>query len=344
MAWTFISAASDLCQRLGYHRSRPPRDDDKSLRAAQERLFWTIHRMDKGLSFRFGRPSNIRDAEITLPHNPKEPRFTKVARIQGRAYDELYSPAALSRPIAERARIIEILGTELRVLIGETHAEIFDATNQPGDSEADPMRVVYLQCDLVCQYSLLALIWRAAPVVQGPSSVSEDCVAIARETLDIHHQCMLAVNNCKGDPSMVIRYINWAIMHIPFVPFSILFTRAIQLLDFADLARLENFATSLGPGTDSSESFTHPYRLYDLLCKAARIYIDRNIPSSSTDATLVDNPSISLGQFDFGSIVPDAGMVEGGNLGIDDAQMYDLSDWYYSNQQIMNLLDEDLMF
>jgi len=125
MAWTFISAASGLCQTLGYHRQHSSRENGQPLRAAQELLFWTVYKLDKGLSLRFDRPSNIRDAEITLPFDPDEPQATRLGRIQGRVYDQLYSPVGLSRPDEERGHIAETLARELRELISETHIKIF---------------------------------------------------------------------------------------------------------------------------------------------------------------------------------------------------------------------------
>ena len=84
------------------------------------------------------------------------------------------------------------------------------ASEQLSDSETDPMRVIYLQCDLVCQSSLLVLILRAIPTAPGfPGGASDDYIAVARETLDIHEQCMTIVRNCKTDPFLVMKYINW---------------------------------------------------------------------------------------------------------------------------------------
>jgi len=124
MAWTFISAASSLCQTLGYHRLYPPKENDRPLRAAQERLFWTVYKLEKGLSLRLGRSSKIRDDEITLPFDPNEPRSNRLGRIQGKIYDQLYSPVGLSQPDDERGHIAEELAGELRELINETHVEI----------------------------------------------------------------------------------------------------------------------------------------------------------------------------------------------------------------------------
>ncbi|KAI1414111.1 hypothetical protein F5Y13DRAFT_179093 [Hypoxylon sp. FL1857] len=331
VAWTFISTAADFCQRLGYHRLRPSRRSDQSLQAAQERLFWSVYKYDKSLSLRSSRPSNIRDTEITLPLNPNEPRSTRLARIQGKVYEELYSPTGLSQPDDKRSHTAELLAAELRGLINETHVEISDAPSQNGDGGTDPMRVVYLQCEILCESSLLALILRAVPAAQGSlSGISDDCVAVARDTLDVHHQCMMEVRGCKTDSSMVTKYINWAILHSPFVPFSILFTHAVQLLDYTDLARLDRFAASLKPEEGSADSATHPYRLYELLCQAARFYVESNTSSFPG----AENPLNSLDQFDFVQFEADIG----------NSQNSGLSDWYYGNQQIMNLLDEDVMF
>jgi hypothetical protein len=123
MAWAFISAASDICQTLEYHRVRSLRGNDQ-LRAAQERLFWAVYRFEKAISFRLGRSSNIRDSEITLPIGPEEPRTTRMARLHGKVYDQLYSPVGLSRLDHEREYMAKALAEELRGLINDTQVEI----------------------------------------------------------------------------------------------------------------------------------------------------------------------------------------------------------------------------
>ena len=125
MAWTFVSTASNLCQTLGYHRLAFPRESEKPFRAAQERLFWTVHELDKGLSLRLGRPSNICDTRITISFEANVPRHTRLARIQGKAYDQLCSPAAPSQPSNECGHMIEVLSRELQEIIDETRAECF---------------------------------------------------------------------------------------------------------------------------------------------------------------------------------------------------------------------------
>ena len=139
---------------------------------------------------------------------------------------------------------------------------------------------------------------------------------------------------------------------MPFVTFSILFTRTIQLRDLEDLARLDRFAASLQPATnveaDFAKSSTHPHRLYKLLCQAARLYFDSypNTDSSATDPSLgeIHNPLNSLDDFDFVDYGMDPDAALGRMLGVGNAQTNGLSEWYYANQQIMGLLDEDVHF
>lgn len=134
LAWTFISTAADFGQRLGYHRVRPSSTEaihnDGPLRAAQERLFWTVHMLEKGLALRLGRASNIRDTEITIPRGELDGSWsTRLAMIHGHVHDWLYSPRGLSQPADERSSLAMTLAGEVRGLINETRAEILVSTS-----------------------------------------------------------------------------------------------------------------------------------------------------------------------------------------------------------------------
>ncbi|KAF2877676.1 hypothetical protein BDV95DRAFT_535423 [Massariosphaeria phaeospora] len=344
IAWTFISAAADLCLTLGYHRNCSQPISDDSLQSAQQSLFWIVHRIEKGLSLKLNRPSNIRDADVNFPDDENMDRGTKIARIQGRVYDQLYGPAALQRPNDERGHNAEALAKELRDLIDQGHLEIYEAQKLPVGDNEDPMRVTYMRFDLICQSSLLTLVLRAVSPKPGfLNMASGECVAAARETLEMHHTCMLGMQASKGSPFLVMKYLSWAILHVPFVAFSILFTRAVQLLDIDDLAFLDRFEASLRPEADSSKSITHPYRLYELLCQAARLYIESVSFPATVDPVLSQKFPGFLGEFEpshFGEVGS-----PGRDTSIDaNTQMFGLSDWYYSNQQMMSLLDEDIAF
>lgn len=69
------------------------------------------------------------------------------------------------------------------------------------------MKIVYLYCDLVCESSLLVLILRAI-TTPDDLKASEDCITVARNTLDLHEQCMELVRGCK-DPELVTKYTTW---------------------------------------------------------------------------------------------------------------------------------------
>lgn len=134
-----------------------------------------------------------------------------------------------------------------------------------------------------------------------------------------------------------------AILHTPFIPYSVVFTCAVQLSDDNDLARLDRFAKSLTPQDHDAESLTHPHRLYELLSQAARLCVG----SGSNLLSLPANVTVS----NFSPRME----VEGGGDNIQqvhvartfesiDDSMFDLIDWYSGNQQLMSLLDESILF
>jgi hypothetical protein len=123
LAWVFISTASNICQTLGYHRACPSSDSEELLQAAQTCLFWNIYRMEKALSLLLGRASTIRDSDVTLPLDAEEDRHTRLGRIQGMIYDQLYSVAGSTQTDDfARGRIAIQLAKELREVIKKTHA------------------------------------------------------------------------------------------------------------------------------------------------------------------------------------------------------------------------------
>ncbi|GAP85999.2 putative C6 transcription factor [Rosellinia necatrix] len=342
LAWTYISSAANLCQTLGLHRLTGSERGDSS-QETEVNLFWMVVLLEKSLSLRLGRPSNLRDAEVTtpLPSNPNIRRCSQTSRIQGRIYDQLYSPTGLAGLDADRGAMAQVLASELGRIIHETKAACHDALVAPG-AEQDKLRAVYLKIELVKQLSLLTLILRAIPVPAGSvGTITDGCAAAARETLDMHQQCMSAIQDNMSDQPMTNRYLNWGILHTPFVPFSVLFTRAVQLSDTADLIYLDRFSESLRLGETSAESITHPYRLYNLLCRAARLYIEQNDPVvfDEADVRSVDPWSV----FDFAAFGNGAtDGLDGSGLNAHPTQ--DLGHWFYGNQQLMGLLDDEIMF
>ncbi|KAF5258513.1 hypothetical protein FOXYS1_10904 [Fusarium oxysporum] len=322
---------------LGYHRLDSPKDGHQHI---QSDLFWVVYAYEKGLSLRLGRCSGVRDSEVSLTRQENQHRSIRLGRIQGKAYDQLYSPESLTTSNATRCEVADSLSQELQSIIDETHHEIAQALTERRDMNDDPMRVIYLHCDLVCQSALTAMVLRVLPGSQG-MEVHESCLTVARNTLDLHDQCMKLVNGCK-DPLLIRRYINWAILHTPFFPFSIVFTHAVRYSIVEDFDRLDRFASSFKPESSQSEPATHPHRLYELLSKAARLsakacpelsHTSESL-SSSTDFTMIDPEAVNT--------VDEIAATDA--IGTEYDASFQIGDWFHSNQQFMRLLHEDVPY
>jgi hypothetical protein len=133
-----------------------------------------------------------------------------------------------------------------------------------------------------------------------------------------------------------------AIVHCPFPPFSILLTHAIQLMDTSDIDYLEGFAASLEPSGSAvkSDSITQPHHIYSILCKAARLYLEFNSGRMDSDLfglgsdTFPGVDHVGQGLSRTGAAAPPEFQHEEGWLG----------EWFYGNQLIMSVLDEDAFF
>ena len=89
------------------------------------RLFWSVYCLDKGLSLRLGRASAIQDYDVSIaptfnlddvpgPWKSIYTLWITLSRIQGKVYEQLYSPAALSQPETERVAHARRLAAEMK--------------------------------------------------------------------------------------------------------------------------------------------------------------------------------------------------------------------------------------
>jgi hypothetical protein len=137
LCWVMVSAAAGLCQNLGYHRINTMINDTPEERNNKIHIFWMIYMFDKTLSLRLGRASIIQDWDISLPFilpgdYDKDVRdgvtmlsyWIKVAQIQGRTYEQLFSPAAFLKSSEERTQS----AVELVKAMNQTWYERADAT------------------------------------------------------------------------------------------------------------------------------------------------------------------------------------------------------------------------
>ncbi|RGP81061.1 hypothetical protein FLONG3_850 [Fusarium longipes] len=185
------------------------------------------------------------------------------------------------------------------------------------------------------------MVLRAIPTGMD-AEADERCVTVARNTLDLHEQCMRLVDGCK-DPLLIKRYISWAILHTPFFPFSIVFDHAVRHSDTDDLGRLERFAASFKSDVANREAATHPHRLYELLSQAARLcvqldsespYSSMTVPSLGDSAMTESEVADTLNYTTVDDMVFTSGQERAFNIG----------DWFHGNQQFLRLLHEDIAY
>ena len=120
---------------------------------------------------------------------------------------------------------------------------------------------------------------------------------------------------------------------MPFVPFIILVTHAVQTSNFDDIVRLETFVDTLKPSATPITS-THPYRLYGLLCQIARSSIES---PTSVDSMMNEELFVGFENVDFSAYF---GMGNENHNG-SEVPLDNLSGWYYNNQNLMNMFDGD---
>lgn len=120
-AWMLISNAMTACQTLGYHRIDRNSGGDKDM---QTQLFWAVYTYENSLSLRLGRCSGIRDSDITLPIEPNQHRAIRLGRIQGKVYNQLYSPEGLSSADDVRGEAAEGLAQQVQAIIDESQADV----------------------------------------------------------------------------------------------------------------------------------------------------------------------------------------------------------------------------
>lgn len=105
-------------------------NDSYTVKQNKRRLFWSVYVTEKALSLRLGRASSIQDYDISLPTTFEllgdfepwrtiYPLWINLARIQGKVYEMLYSPAALRKPADERASYARQLAAEMQMNVEE---------------------------------------------------------------------------------------------------------------------------------------------------------------------------------------------------------------------------------
>ncbi|KAK3354419.1 hypothetical protein B0H65DRAFT_437777 [Neurospora tetraspora] len=293
LAWQLNSSAVMICQTLGYHRlpattSGASSANDDVSNDTKSALFWFAYMLDKGLSLRFGRSSMIQDYDIAIPKRMgrtinvadfwKEMLnlWIEHAEVMGKAYEQLYSIAALSRPPEQRIESARQLVEAIKGIARENDELIRHAreTGKLADSgRRDGFTVtLMLRSDEVTYWASLCLIYRAIPAAPGfGSTFNPECIEAARRAVEVHLECMqipgLSVFTKVG-------YLHWTILYAPFIPFIVLFCHVIETSNMQDLDRMDHFVASLSTVCSISEAIDKFNRVCQVLCHVARLYVE----------------------------------------------------------------------
>lgn len=242
-AWNFIASASQSVQALGLQHNMPSSTSPEESSQKAD-LFWTIYSTEKMLSLRLGRSSTFRDQDITLNRLSAErpggsflaelaPSWVSLASIQGRIYDEIYSPGALMQTSDVRTSRARILAADLNTVMQQaeeihvgfpperTSLTTSPVTNNPQDNyRASKSHIlgqgyheIARRADRVVGLCLLTLIYRSIPSENpATSAFFRECVETAREALNEHEKCVSVIDKGQGKTVMLEAYINWSVV------------------------------------------------------------------------------------------------------------------------------------
>lgn len=124
------------------HSNVPLRAETADAKRQKTRLFWSIYATEKMLALRLGRSSTIRENDITVPRvghesspyallNEMSPIWIAVSDLQGRVYDEIFSPGSLAQPEDVRtARAIALANEAKRLLHAQEEIHVRTTTRQ----------------------------------------------------------------------------------------------------------------------------------------------------------------------------------------------------------------------
>lgn len=157
------------------------------------------------------------------------------------------------------------------------------------------------------------------------------------------------------------------ILYAPFVPFIVIFCHVIETTDLTDLDRLHSFVASLDPAIKLSEATARLQRLFQVLYNVALKYVEIRASREQVSVgrefdtylnALGFGPGIGGSEIGFGEmsnpgnmtfqgLPTDQNMLTSGPevFAADEVAMPQqgimLGEWYYSNQQMLGLLEEN---
>jgi hypothetical protein len=218
-----------MCLSLGWHRLPPLQDEATDTKSA---LFWFAYMLDKGLALRFGRSSVLQDYDISMPKrmgrvNVSDPwrvvlnLWIAHAELMGRAYEQLYSPAALAQAPEQRVasakeliaalKQMQVDGAAMygRFFSGPSGAPALVDMTLLGEAGTQTIKMV-MKSDEVSFWASMTLVYRAIPSAPGfPSTFNAECIQAARKAFEAHNECIRLT-----DDSLFMKagYLHWYVV------------------------------------------------------------------------------------------------------------------------------------
>ncbi|KAI9149936.1 Leptomycin B resistance protein pmd1 [Paramyrothecium foliicola] len=285
LAWTYVSIASRMSQALGLHRIACLKESEFEPENRQKsKLFWSLYILEKNLSMQLGRSSTLRDHDITMPLEDVRlssqwgnslrtvsPNWLRLAQVEGRIYDELYSPRALSQPIEARNACARHLVAEVERMTKISDLRDAKFLQERRRNVGPNVDDVLTRCDQISRLSTLCLIYRSISV--GSLAFCDECIAMARQALKEHSETMNQID--LNDVHLFDICINWALVSSTCVPFFVILCHAVWTLNMADVQFLGSLIQSLEASKRQlSISVSHLLKTFKPLHGAAARYIE----------------------------------------------------------------------
>ncbi|KAL2672705.1 hypothetical protein Neosp_013419 [[Neocosmospora] mangrovei] len=367
--WAFVSKASLLAQAMGMHSSTAMNSEVTEEKQYKTRLFWGLYCLEKAIALRLGRSSTIRDHDITLPQPLREQRTSpdwfaslpdgiELSRLFGLVFDELFSSSALVQPTSVRRSRAKVLSAKMEQRIASR--AVSDMHPEPLGQLIEPKVVAFLRhSNIVCDYSILASIYKSISPEDTSSSSCPECVSAARIALQEHATCISLIADQASEDLILDFWVNTSLLLSPFIPFNILFCNIIETCDSSDLQLLARFVGALElastiPRYSAACRKQLPIfkSMYDVAAKyiEAKAKVYRQHPSASSAAaglgieTVEASPS-ALARTKQSDMPKDASQDDMNDrpddFGVEmDLSNVELGDWFYQNQQMMRLLED----
>ncbi|KAH7141745.1 hypothetical protein EDB81DRAFT_653716, partial [Dactylonectria macrodidyma] len=354
VAWHLNCAAVQVCQRAGFHRYEQLATPESSASRLKSTLFWHVYTIDKTLGLRLSRTPITQDWDINIPRtfhfegtmslemSGVAMMWLKLATLQGDVYQKLYSPAALALPQSQLAERAGDLAAECRQLELEAAHHRAVMTSLLEGARASPLIDIYVKGDEVQLLSTMTLIYQATPPPPG-SRFCNECIDAARRAMQQHLACMAIISRDATARSI---YIHWNLALTHFAPFFVIFIYVIETLSTEDLQLLQEFGASLETTAELSETVQKLGRLWEVLSRVARLYVDvKTQQQESQFKILGDKFDAYLNQLGLISMEPEAvaGIVGTDMMACENAQAAQFANLISGSQNLMGLLEQDIL-